>query len=81
VITEEMNISMEEELTKVEVLVTLSCMQKGNIPCLDGFSIEFFIIFYNLIKEVLLKVVKESQTSGNVKGSFNSTFIALIHKT
>jgi hypothetical protein len=36
--------------------------------------------FYDLLKEDLLKVVKESQHSGKVLGSFNKTFLALIPK-
>jgi hypothetical protein len=42
--------------------------------------VEFFLGFYDLIKEDLLKVIQESQQSGKIIGSFNNTFLKLIPK-
>jgi hypothetical protein len=50
VITEEMNCTLEDEVSESEVLETLSFMKRGKIPRLDGFSVEFFQIFYELLK-------------------------------
>ena len=45
----------EEELNKI-----LSTFQRGKSPSPDGFTLEFFLGFYDLIKDDLLKVVRES---------------------
>jgi hypothetical protein len=42
--------------------------------------VEFFLGFYDLLKEDLLKVVKESQASGRIFGPLNKTFLAFIPK-
>jgi hypothetical protein len=69
-----------EEVMKLEVLIALSSMQKGEIPRPDNFIVDFCVGFYDLIKEYLLKVVKESQIYCKVRGYFNSNFISLIPK-
>ena len=75
---------MNEELTKnimeEEIQQVLHSFQKGKIPRPDGFTLEFFLGFYDKIKEDILEVVKEYQISGKVLGRFNSTFISLIPK-
>jgi len=42
---------------------------------------EFYLAFYELIKDDLLKTVRESQSSGKVLGSLNTSFLCLIPKT
>jgi hypothetical protein len=80
VFTSDMNKLMEEEVIEVEVLATLSSMQKGKILGPDGITVEFYIGFYDLLKDDFLKVVHESQASGKVLVSINSTFLSLIPK-
>jgi hypothetical protein len=58
----------------------ISSMQKGKIPRPNGFSIEFFLGFNDLLREYLLRIVKQSQRTGNILGSPNSTFLCLITK-
>ena len=79
-ITEEMNEELTKEIYEEEISHILHTFQKGKIPRPDGFTLEFFIGFYDKIKEDLLVVVKESRKSGKVLGRFNSTFITLIPK-
>jgi hypothetical protein len=80
VFTKEMNRSMVEEVSEPKLHATLSSMQKGKRPRPDGLTVEFFLGFYDLLKEDLLKVVREFQRTRKVLGSFNSTFITLILK-
>lgn len=47
----------------------------------NGWTVEFFLSFYEQISPNLLKVVEECHTSGQRYGAFNSTFIALIPKS
>ena len=58
---EDLNQVMEVDVTEAKVLATLTSMYKGNTPLPDGLTIEFFIDFYDFLKDDLLKVVRESQ--------------------
>ena len=75
-----MNDSLTKEVMEEELCSTIYSFQNGKNPRTDGFSVEFFLGFYDLIKEYLLKVVIESQHSRKFLGSMNSTFLALIPK-
>jgi hypothetical protein len=67
-IIEDMNSSLEVEISEVELKETLFSLKHGKIPGPNGLSIEFYIGFFNLVKEDLLKVVRESKRSGKVLG-------------
>ena len=75
-----MNEELTKEITKDDIQQVLHSFQKGKSPGPNGFTLEFFLGFYDKIKEDILEVVKESQKSGKVLGSVNSTFITLISK-
>ena len=66
---------LEEELKKV-----INSLQKGKSLGPDGFTLDFFLGFYDLIKEDILRVVIESQKYGKILGAMNATFITLIPK-
>jgi hypothetical protein len=55
--------------------------QKNKIPGLDGWNIEFYLSFYDLIGKDLLVVVEESHREGHMHAPLNSTFISLIPKS
>ena len=67
---------IEEELKEV-----LGSFQKDKSPGPDGWTIEFFLGFYEVLGMDLLQVVEDTRVSGRIPASFNSTFIALIPKT
>jgi hypothetical protein len=46
----------------------------------DGWTVKFFIQFFDLVGEDLLEAVEESRQRGEVIRSLNSTFLALIPK-
>ena len=75
-----MNSSLKEEVSEEELEKIVYSLQKGKSPGPDGFTIEFFQGFFDLVKGDLLKVVQESQRAGKVLGALNSTFLALIPK-
>ena len=54
--------------------------QKGKSPGPNGFTIDFYLGFYDLMKNDILEVVRESQESRKFLGSINSTFLSLIPK-
>ena len=55
-------------------------MKKGKAPGPDGFPIEFFQEFWEIIKFDLLEVVQESYQNKQMLKSLNATFLALIPK-
>jgi hypothetical protein len=79
-VNEQGNQDLFVEVTEDELKETLQSFQKDKSPGPDGWTIEFFRGFYDLIGIDLLKVIEESRTNGRIHGPFNSTFIALIPK-
>jgi hypothetical protein len=77
---EEENERMYREVSREELLYVLNSFKKDRSPGPDGWTVEFYIEFFDLLGEDLLRVVEEVRTSGRVPVSFNSTFIALIPK-
>jgi hypothetical protein len=54
--------------------------KKEKSPRPDGWSVELYLHFFDLMGEDLLALVEETLTSGRIEGSINSTFLALIPK-
>jgi hypothetical protein len=46
----------------------------------DGWTVEFFKEFFDIVGEDLLEMVEESRQKGFITGALNSTFITLIPK-
>ena len=79
-ILQEMNEEITKEISEEEVNHLLHSFQKGESTGLDGFTLEFYLGFYDCIKEDILKLVKESQKSRKVLGMINSKKNSLIPK-
>jgi hypothetical protein len=77
---DEMNEIMESEVTKEELKVVLGTFKKAKSPSLDGWTMEFFLRFYDFLEDELLRVIEESRRFGKMLGALNATFIALILK-
>jgi hypothetical protein len=58
-----MNMSLQEEIIEKEILATLSSFKKGKILGPDGMIVEFYLGFYEFLKDEILKVIRESQSS------------------
>ena len=59
----------------------LHSFQKDKILGLDGWPIELYLRFNDLIGGDILNFVEESRLEGFIHSPFNSTFIALILKS
>eukprot|EP00253_Pinus_taeda_P003996 PITA_03996 len=68
-------------VTSGELEGTLKWFKKDKSLGLDGWTIEFYLAFYDLLGQDLLKVVEECRLSGSLYNAINSTFIALIPKS
>lgn len=75
---------MNEELYKMEnmeeVHLVLKIFVKYKFPGRDGWMVEFFLNFLDLIGPELVQMVEQSRIGGHITGTINHTFIALIPK-
>jgi len=55
-----MNRSLEEEVKEKKLCATLASIQNGKIPRPNRFIVEFFKSFYDLLKDDLLMMMRES---------------------
>lgn len=68
-------------VTKQELESTLKWFKKDKSPGPDGWPVEFYLAFYDLLGEDLLEVIEESRITGHIHPPMNYTFISLIPKT
>jgi hypothetical protein len=80
VVSNEDNDSLKEEIFVKEILSTLEAFHKGKSLGPNDLSVEFYLGFFELIKEDLKKVVNESRSLGKIWPTFNKTFLDLIPK-
>jgi hypothetical protein len=67
-------------VTNEDLMNVLYSLKKDKIQCLDGWNIEFFLVFCDLAEEDLLIVIEEVKILGRMPGCFDSTFIEIILK-
>jgi len=58
----------------------MSAFQKDKSPSPDGWTIEFYLGFFELLGEYLLRFVEEVRQSRTMLRSFNIAFTTLIAK-
>ena len=69
-----------EPITLHEVEAILRGFKKDKLPGPDGWPVEFFLDFFDLVGEELVLVAEQARTSEKVTGALNSTFLTLIPK-
>ena len=72
---------LTKEVSWGELEATLKWFKKDKSLGSDGWPVEFYLAFYDLLGEDLLEVIEESRTTGHIHPPMNYTFIALIPKT
>jgi hypothetical protein len=80
-VEEEDNQKLMAVVTEKELLEVIHSFQKGKSLGPDGWPIEFYLGFFDLMGHDVLKVVEESRVNGHIHDPLNSTFISLIPKT
>jgi hypothetical protein len=68
-------------VTSRELKSILFHFKKEKSPGPDGWTVEFFTHFFDLIIEELLALVESIRSGGRMAGNLNSTFLALIPKS
>ena len=79
-LTEEEKNNCERDLTETEVAEALKAMKNGSCPGSDGLTIEFYKVFWPLIKEFLLPSFNSAFETGKMSQSQRKAIITLIHK-
>jgi len=72
---------LNREVTMRELEATLKWFKSDKSSSSDGWSVEFYLAFFEALGNDLLKVTKECKKSGHMHGAINTTFIALIPKS
>jgi hypothetical protein len=71
---------LEREFEEEEVRKVVMALEGDKAPGPDGFSIAFFQVCWEVIKEDIMKIFREFHAEGKFEASLNSTFISLIPK-
>jgi hypothetical protein len=79
-VNEEDNQRLFKEVSKDELQLVMHSFQKNKSTRLDKWPIKFFLGFYEILEEDLLREINESKVFGRMLATFNSTFIVLIPK-
>lgn len=80
VIIEDENLELTKVIIEREVRNAIWSLDSDKAPSPDGFSINFFRLFWNLIKFDLLKILNWSKNKNKIGGGTNSSFLSLIPK-
>jgi hypothetical protein len=79
-ITEEDAKTLFRPVESTELKAVLSFFKRDKSSGPDGWTVEFFSHFFDLVGGDLLEMVEETRTKGLTAGGLNSTFLALIPK-
>jgi len=74
------NMELIKEVTEEEIKHVLHSFQKDKIHGPDGWSMDFFVGIYDLIRKDILRVVEESHINDFIHSLLNATLISLNPK-
>ena len=77
-VNKEYFVIVTKHISKEELLQVLTSFQKDKMPRLDGWSIEFFIGFYEMIEEDQIRVIEKSRLNGKFLATLNINLICMI---
>jgi hypothetical protein len=70
-----------EPVTSAEILSTLKDFKASKSPGPDGWTVEFFLAFFDLLGDDIIGDGGRVQKKGRVSGALNATFLSLIPKS
>jgi hypothetical protein len=68
-------------VTLSELKSTLSLLKKEKSLGPDGWTAEFFTLYFDLVGTDLLQMIEDSRIKGKINNSLNATFLVLIPKS
>jgi hypothetical protein len=72
--------NLEKEVSRDEFFEVIKGFARDKSPGPDGWTVEFYHFFFELVGQDLVDMVEETRLKGEVISSINSTFVALIPK-
>jgi len=79
-VSREDNFNLNKPVTKEEISEVIKDIQNGKAPGLDGFNVDFFKAYWNVVKQDILNVIEDSRRSRTILKALNTSFISLIPK-
>jgi hypothetical protein len=79
-VTEEKNVVLSRSISKEEIDQMVQEMPNGNAPGPNGFTVEFFKAYWEVVKHDIYRVVEDSRRSTSILKALNATMITLIQK-
>ena len=79
-LSEEQKQTLENSLSKQEVYEVIKSMKMNKTPGFDGFPVEFYIVFWNDINDMLINSYKYSLQHGLLTSSQRNGIITLLPK-
>ena len=73
-------VSFTSQISMEEIVQALKSFKKDKSPGPDGWPVELFLAFLDILGNDFLALVESSRLEGRVLPSLNSTFLALIPK-
>jgi hypothetical protein len=64
----------------VPKIIRIKSFSKDKSPGPDGWTVEFYLHFFDLVGPDLLELVEDSRLQGKISRALNSTFLTLIPK-
>jgi hypothetical protein len=77
---QEDNIEFFRDISLEDLCSVLETLKKDEILILDGWTIDFYHHFFELVGKDLVCVMEEIRLKGKIKQAINTTFLALIPK-
>lgn len=71
---------LESSITVAEIRKAVSLMNTGKSPGYDGFPVEYYKEYIDILAPVLVKVYQEAFEKGHMPPTFNEALISLIPK-
>ena len=79
-ITQQHNELLMKPISLTEVEEAAFQMEEGKAPSPDGFTVNFFHHFWDIIKQEVWKIIEDSRVSRKILPAFNATFLTLNPK-
>jgi len=74
------NVVLISDFTEEEIIKVIWSMEPDKVPGPDSFTIHFYKVCWNIIKNDLQKLIKGFMRKAKIGGGTNSTYLALIPK-
>ena len=80
IVTEEEKLKLEGEITGDEIAFVLNKMKNNKSPGTDGFSSEFFKLFYKDLKLLIRNAINEGYNPGTLSSTQRQGLVTCIPK-